>query len=284
MELKKLNDIIVKPPPNVKKPIQNIKGKCMFDEIYANLFIVAKKKSGKSVVIWNILKNCIDKKTKIIIFCPTVKKDKCYRYITNYLKKKGNIVIIYQSIKDNDGTDQLNEILDDILPDDEGSDIDDSDEDKDNEDDDKILTLCIFGDEVKKRKKYKKRKCRPKNPPLIAPEYVFIFDDLSSELRSKSVTRLVKFNRHIKSKVILSSQYLYDMMPAGIRQLDYCITFAGLTTQQLEKIHTGLDLSIDMERFIDIYIKATRDKYNFLYIDSNKDEFRKNFNTQILIK
>lgn len=276
MELRKIkiNDVVVKPPPN-DKPIDPklIKGYDMFKEIYCNVFIVAKKKSGKSVVILNILKNCIDKNTKIIIFCSSLNKDNCYKHMIQYFTKKGNTILTYHAIKEG-GVDQLHEIIDTIE-----QDCDKQKDDIESEDED-IKKICLFGDEYKKKRKKKK----PKKPKMISPEYVFIFDDLSKQLRLNSVTRLLKANRHIFAKILISSQYLHDLQPEAIQQLDNAILFANIIRKKLEIIYEGLDLHIEFETFLQLYINATKDKYSFLYIDRNNCEFRENFNKLYTIK
>ena len=52
---------------------------------------------------------------------------------------------------------------------------------------------------------------KPRKPKRLAPEYVFIFDDLGSDLRHASITQLFKTSRHYKAKVIVSSQYVHDL-------------------------------------------------------------------------
>src|SRR6185437_11733738 len=70
----------------------------------------------------------------------------------------------------------------------------------------------------KKRKKERVSKYQ-------APEYIIIFDDLSSELKSRSLLSLLKFNRHFKSKLIISSQWLHDLLPESRKQIDLFLIF-----------------------------------------------------------
>ncbi len=37
---------------------------------------------------------------------------------------------------------------------------------------------------------------KERKPKRLAPEYVFIFDDLGADLRDKSITQLFKTSRH----------------------------------------------------------------------------------------
>jgi hypothetical protein len=54
-----------------------------------------------------------------------------------------------------------------------------------------------------------------------------------------------------------------------------------MTRDKLEHIHKMLDLSVDLEKFFDIYDYATRDPYNFLYTDMRHQKFRKNFSKEL---
>ena len=54
-----------------------------------------------------------------------------------------------------------------------------------------------------------------------------------------------------------------------------------MTRDKLEHIHKMLDLSVDLEKFFDIYDYATQDPYNFLYIDMRNQKFRKNFSKEL---
>lgn len=73
---------------------------CVFPELYGNIFLVARKKSGKTSVIWKILKSCSNKDTNIVLFASTLHKDPNLIHIIKYFKKKGNHVEAYTSIKE----------------------------------------------------------------------------------------------------------------------------------------------------------------------------------------
>ena len=121
-------------------------------------------------------------------------------------------------------------------------------------------------------------------PKKIAPELMIVFDDMSSELLNKYVGVLLKQNRHYKAKVIISSQYYNDISKQTRQNLDYLLMFGKIPIEKLEKIYPELDLSIPFTIFLKLYMHATKDKYNFLYIDLREEKLRKNFNKQYYIK
>jgi len=236
--LKKINNVKVKLPDNVNCnfDVKKVKGKELFEEPYANIYICAKKKSGKSTVIDNIIKKCIDKDTRIYIFCSTVHKDVSWLATKKWLDENDIYYETHQSLKDTDGTDILKEIMNDLT-------LEDEDEE---EKQPKMSAIKVDNDEDEDEKPRKKRK--------IVCENMFIFDDISSEIKTnKSVKSLLKQNRHTKSKVIISSQYVNDLPPESRLQMDYWLIFKGIKEDKLEIIYKDSDTNIDYEKFIELY-------------------------------
>jgi hypothetical protein len=267
-KLKQINDEVVKPIKVKKINPKYVLGYDLFPEIYANIFICAKKKSGKTCVINKIIQTCADKNTKVIIFSSTANKDAGMMKIIEGLQKKKRHVEVYTEIGQN-----LEIIIKDIelnIPELESK-IDENTEEIERYE-------LIHFNEDKKHIQVRIKKKKPKKPEKIAPEYIFIFDDISSELkRNPEVAKLVKQNRHYLCKVILSSQYPFDLEPESRKQVDNWLLFGGQPDKKLEKIYMDSDASIDFGLFTQLYHDATTEKYNFLYIDTNADNFRKNF-------
>lgn len=269
MDYTTINKEIVKPVKLAAEDISRVKGRELFPRLLFNLFICAKKKSGKSSLINTIIDRCTDKRTKIIIFCSTVNKDPTYKHIVKKLEDKNYTVMTYQDLYD-DKVNQLTEIMD-ILKEQE-----DTDESSEESEDPYPL---IDADQKQKKKKRKKKK-----PKYDVPDILFIFDDLSTDLRDKSIADLLKVHRHYRAAVVISSQYAHDLQPASIRQMDHLIAFQGHDDDKMFKFYKDLDLTIDFETFYKMYKEVTKDKYNFLYVDANDSSFRKNFNQQITLK
>ena len=66
---------------------------------------------------------------------------------------------------------------------------------------------------------------------------MIVFDDLSGELKSKSLLNLLKKNRHYKSKLIISSQWIHDLLPESRKQMDVFIVFKGFTKLKMMEIY-----------------------------------------------
>jgi len=113
---------------------------------------------------------------------------------------------------------------------------------------------------------------------------MIIFDDLSSELKSKSLLSLLKFNRHFKAKLIISSQWLHDLLPESRKQIDLFLIFKGFPEDKIALIYKDCDSSLPFETFYQIYKKSTIKPHSFMDVDTRADEFRSNFDKKFIIQ
>lgn len=272
---KKINDVTVK---KVNLPISDpdeIKGYELIPELYSNIYICAKKKSGKTTVLFNILKNCIDKNTTVIFFVSTINRDSTYQKIIEWLDKKN---ISHQDFMSLYGKTKKEDILENILNEKLAAVNEDKTKKiKDTNENNEFFKVININDDDEISVKVRK-------PKKKTPEIVFVIDDLSSEIRnSNSLRRLLKMNRHLKSKCIVSSQFVSDLYPDSRMQINNWLLFPGHSIKKLEEIYDSSDPSISFNDFLDIYKYATHDKYNFLMIDTSNGEYRKNFNELIIV-
>ena len=74
------------------------------------------------------------------------------------------------------------------------------------------------------------------------------------------------------------------MFQQANRQIDNLIIFKGLSQniEKLEQIYRNADLSVSFEEFLEMYRFATLRPFSFLYIDARNNQYRVNFNKQIL--
>jgi len=271
IKYKQINNSTVSAIPQIGAGTDNrpIKGFNLFPEIYANVFLCSKKKSGKTSVIYKIIKSCASKNTNVICFVSTLHKDASWLSIKKYCDDHNINFTGYTSLVDGK-IDKLNELVDDLQ-----NMVPNDDDDKEDVIKTKSLLLCDSDseedDKPKKKEKYR------------TPEYIIVFDDLSNELKSKSLVSLLKKNRHFKALVIVSSQYLHDLLPESRKQMDYLLVFKGQSIEKLKVIYTDADLSTPFEEFLKIYEDATKEKYSFLYIDVRDDSYRKCFSHKIII-
>eukprot|EP01113_Clastostelium_recurvatum_P021860 TRINITY_DN2595_c0_g1_i6.p1 TRINITY_DN2595_c0_g1~~TRINITY_DN2595_c0_g1_i6.p1 ORF type:complete len:289 (-),score=84.11 TRINITY_DN2595_c0_g1_i6:2864-3730(-) len=127
------------------------------------------------------------------------------------------------------------------------------------------------------QRKYKRKSGKPAR---LAPQHIFVFDDLAGSLKDKALSDFMTRNRHYHCKVILSSQYPNNLSIQSRTQLDYWILFKGHSADKLREIYERADLSVTYEEFERLYQEATTeepgDKYPFLYVDVRGGTFRRN--------
>ena len=90
------------------QPFQGGSAKPPWEEIFPdpcpNIVAFAKKKSGKTTVLYNILERMLPKgsKTRVLIFCPTYQQDKMWRSIIKMLDERGIVYTAMPSFKGHD--------------------------------------------------------------------------------------------------------------------------------------------------------------------------------------
>lgn len=261
-----LNNISIKPLVNANALDESkVKGGKMFPDPYNVTYLCARRKSGKTSVIAEILKKTSDKKTTFWLFVPTSRVDPSWKTIIERLENRGNTVNVFDSIMEGK-TNLLDEIVADLSV---------GDEPPKKEEPVKAPVKIMFDVPETEKKKYEYK------PKKLAPEHIFVFDDISQELKNVGLLALLKKSRHLKSAVYISSQYVNDLPPQALKQLSYFLCFRSMTRDKLEHIHRMLDLAIDIDKFYEIYDYATKDLYNFLYVDMKNQSFRKNFSKEL---
>lgn len=300
--LKQINTKYVRAIPLPHEDARPIKGFDICEEAYANIFLCAKKKSGKTSALFKIMKECVVRRTIIYIFCSTAYKDKNWIQIRKYFKDKGMELHVFTSIFE-DGQDQLETLVENLMQEaKEREEAEEKEKEKKKEsceEDDPLYSQrrcddildrlqdmhlrstgqAPLGLEEQDEEPTKKRR----RSKYLAPEYMIIFDDLSSELKSRSLLSLMKNHRHFKSKLIISSQWLHDLLPQSRQQVDLFLIFKGFPERKLQEIYKYADTGVSFELFCEMYKKATEQKYGFLYVDSSTDSYRRNFDSEFIL-
>lgn len=243
-------------------------GKKLFDKLACNIFLSGPTGSGKSVVIYNILKKCVGKKTKVIFFVGSIHNDPTYKEMLKFLDKNGNDYMTYTSMYD--GKENILQQIEEELK-----------QAKDDDGETKIpeplpcpINLCTEKQIVPKKKK-KKRK------PPTENDYIFIFDDLSNEIRhSSALTAFLKYSRHLNCKCIISSQSLSDLTRNTRQQIHFLLLFRGLNDEAVKTVFEDINTTMSYKQFKSLYNQVVATKYNFLYV-SRDGEFRRNFDQMI---
>ena len=295
IETKTINDVKVV-VPRIAKDKRPVKFGEVFSVPYPNIFLCAMKQSGKTTCLTNIILNSVGKNTVVIIISGSVHNDDVIKDCINKLRKRGNEVITMTDIVE-DGVNAIEDFMNEHKkPAEEDSEreaeatsspqvpikparrsiadvLGKAVEKKDSgREADEAKRALIAKQEVKEDGPNKKKKLSK-----IIPEYIIVLDDCGKSLRDVWVDRLSKANRHNKTMLLMSSQDLNDLLPSTLKQMGYVILFRKFSDDKLVELFKKLDLGIQFETFYKLYKDATKDKFNFLFIDRNKNEFRKNF-------
>ena len=112
ISLKQINQQYVKAIPIPDEDKRPIKGYDSCEIIYANIFLCAKKNSGKTSALFKIIKECAVKKI-IIVFCSSIYKDSNWIEIREYFEKNEMSMRVFTSIFE-DGEDQINKLINEL--------------------------------------------------------------------------------------------------------------------------------------------------------------------------
>ena len=251
METKKINDVKVRPVPlKDQTGLGKFKGSKLFKEPYGNIAIFGRKKSGKSSVVFKILKECAGKNTTVILFVSTIKVDDNYKAIRQWLKDHNIACISYSSTEGDSGENHLGDLITHMQKSDDS----------------------FSSDDEKDTKETKEK--------VMTPAYIIVMDDLSeTELRSKPVYTLLKHNRHFKSRVIISSQDVKDITPKSMKQIQTFLLYPNLDEERLSFVYKKAAFPTDETKFLSMYKQSTKQPFNFFYASTDGD-FRHNFDQQ----
>lgn len=245
----------------------------LIGEKYCSIFLCARTKSGKTTALYHLLKNTVDRRTQIYIFCGSLQVDPAWRAIIDMLEKKKCKVVKFNGIIEK-GRNVLKGVVDRLGAEDEKREerrrakekgwkppdiikVDNPDPGSDDE------------DEATKASRSK----------WDVPERVFVIDDVSrKELRDKEVCTALKKIRHYKARVFISGHNVVHMEPDAFEQLYLACVFKGFSAGYVEKLYERLpSCTIDKRQLQLLYETVTEEPHSFLSIYQWSGEFRKNF-------
>lgn len=264
MEKKKVNNMQIELIPGIKPQTQKDP---LFEEPYPFILLLAKRKSGKSTVVYNLLKHLLfnkdNKDTVVFFFCSKIYNDPSYESIIRELKSR-NINYIIETSFMKKGKDQLNELLKHMENnmDSRWSELD-------------PLTYDEHADNVYKDK-----------------NFIIVIDDLSAETqKSAALKNLMKSNRHLKCKLIISTQYLNDLPPDGINNLSHAFLFDKIqidkAKNKLREFYDKIGMTnMSYDKFEKMYRDATKPtksgerSHSFLFMDIDNEVYRRNLDEE----
>lgn len=309
-----MTDIEIPKLPSSKNKIPMLGHELFPSTDYFTCYIAGRKKSGKTVLLYNILNKCSSKKTKVLMFSATHDNDETYGAIKRMLTKKQ---VSFEAF-DNfivDGVDLIEEFITNF-----NNNKDEEDEDGANgqgggskykqqikeltDEMEKLKNVkplegakILFGGEkprkelenerakrlsqieelIAKAKEREETRKLKRNKKTRSAKYILCFDDLGSDLHKSNISQLIIKHRHYHCNIVLLSQHMNFLNPASKRNMDYLCLFGGFPDKDLEKLHEDVPFTCSYEELLAKYREATKEPYAFLYIDRVKDIFKRNF-------
>ena len=287
IQIERINNLKVKPIKITEdnRPVKG--GDILGKSPYINIMEVAPTAGGKTTTTNTILMHCVmPRKTIIVAFVPSIYNDENWIEIRERLQDMGNTVVIHTSLKDDEGNDLLKQYVKFLS-------------DKAEEEEQRRLEAknCIRISKHEKvcinMPKDEEEKRAEREPRCKYAKYIFIFDDISDELKMKSYVALMKKARHYCILTITSTQDAKDITPATIKQMRLWLLFKGIDDERLMHIYSKLGIKLSFADFKRLYDQATQDyydpndkkwyRYNFLYFAPRELEFRRNFRDRLVI-
>jgi hypothetical protein len=274
--LTRLNDEVIKPLPVYHPNPNQILGYDIIPMLYSNVFVSGRKGSGKTNIINHLIKHCTSRETTLIIFSATHNSDANWLEIKKWLEARKQPSLFYLNISDGK-TSHINDLMQLIQEEDAAA-----EQEKKKPKQSKAEIIKFNNSDSDEDENGGRLNQTTKSRAKQGPKYMFIFDDISAELKQKGVAVLLKHLRHYKSKVIISSQYPNDIDRAARVQIDFWCLFKGFEPIKMEEVFPQLDVNgLDFDGFYSIYKGVTRVPHNFLYVNKGENELRQNFNQKI---
>lgn len=237
---------------NLEIPCQNttnegnasIPAREFFPQLNPNILLMARKQSGKTTLVYNIIKSYIrdlgKDNMKVIIYSPSVDKNNVWLEIQKLLDDNEISYVANSFFKGHSSTGRKYNMLNQFE-----KTLEDSN--------------------------------RPKET------YLMIYDDLGNEMRDKMFTNLLSKNRHYNLVTINCVHSLTDVQPKSISNYDYILIYPNISEKRLKELHEKTSMNLSLPTFMKIYKYVTSEPYNFLYYQAEPECFRHNFNKLIKI-
>lgn len=244
------------------------KGRELQPILYSNTLLIARKRSGKTTLLYHCIKHMIDERSKLIVFCATHNKDDVWLAIKKYLKRRKIQSEFYYNL--DDFTDIIARI-------EQQEDIEKAEEENVNTH--RLVPLQIplvrhpeLPDPLDDEEKIK----LPEDFPAV-PRYMIIMDDIGLNEARNHIFFLAKKNRHLKCKFFVSLQDSLQIKPSVLMQFDYLYLFKGLESDYIKRLHGNVSMGITLDVFEKLYRLVTSMDHMFLNIHLATNEFFMNF-------
>ena len=250
----------------------------IFPYPYANNCIIGMTTAGKSNTLFNIADKIARKGMTVFLFSSTINHDPLMKKMIDMLKsKKVDVFAKTNFIDDDTGVNWIDIIIEVLNR---------RAEKTEKEDFKTVVTQDNFGNETIKEipiKKPKKNKPEKKRPKIM-----LIIDDLSDMCCHPSIYKWASRQRQYHACSFYSIHNVVSLRPNALRMMHNCFILPNQSYDKIDEIALKLGLCFKQDCKKSSYLKkiyelATPGKYDFLYINRPKQEYRRNFDEKIII-
>ena len=235
--------------------------------------MVGRKRSGKTNVVISTIIRSAGPATKVMIFSSTVNSDPNWAEAKEMFEEMGIVYETFTSITEGKTNHlaELCEYLEAPLEQESDSDADPSD----------IGIEIAMDGKTPEEEEAEREPETDAEPEKLAPRFIIVIDDLSTELKDPQVASLMKRNRHFGVEMLVGSQNYKDLIGTGARdQINYMLLWKGIRVSLLREIHAEKGPPFDFETFLAMYTAATgspEEPHQFLYCGIRDDDYRIGF-------
>lgn len=271
-------------PPDIKHDQEDalpVKGSQLISTVYGTTCIFGTTGSGKTVLLHHVLKNTLDRRTRVFIIASTHDTDPVYRSIKEMLAGKGCSVVCFDSLIDErkvNVMEAITKVMTAECADDASSHLRcQRSPTSRGSAKTKAKPCVLFGDETaqvgdtpKKRRRYRTR----------VPRFVIVCDDLDKQqVRSESLYNVAKKIRHFNAHLYILSQHPIDCKPSLLSNTHQVLIGRTYQREYLERVFRLLQVAMTFEAFWELYQSVISTRHHFLHLDRDKCTWRDTFGT-----
>lgn len=236
----------IEPPPVPRVNARPQQGNEIFSAPNPTVTMYGKKRSGKTVAIYNILARCCTPQDRVVIISQTAALDSSWKAIIEMLTKRSISHVIFEDVA---GKSRLGIPYNNI---------------------NQLINLLMAKKEA--------------DGELTFRTFVVLDDQTKRQMNNPAVENLAKTGRHFLITLILSTQNAFDIPPGVRMNMEYILLFGKMPKDKIIKLHSDWDLTVPLKQFLTLYEQATAPEHSFLYIQRVPEEaYRRNFDAFLSI-
>ena len=280
------NAFKIVPIPEKKKIKYPALGQELLHKVFENVNIVAPSGSGKTTWIFNVLMNCCGPRTTVLAFSNSAESDSSWDGIKEWLNENKIRHVIDTDIIDDEKNNLIQEFIDWR--------VQVAKTEKEIAKQSKLESVLAdknvpFGGFMMQLAEEKKERpflgtidrCLVEKDGVTYeyPLFIVIVDDLSHRMKNPAIQTLIRMYRHMKCKLIISSQYSKDNSVGGRSNVSSILIWGGINRTRIKELYETSGCKLTFEEFFKLYLDAVTPtpelSHPYLHVDISRRLFSK---------